>query len=131
MKNFYIKFNHGVEIGARNAYIGHYKRTQDKKILSIATDELRHQMTLALILKRMDDEPSPVIDSIFYGIGRSIAFLCKIFPERSLNFVAACMEVFAIYSYGKLADDYPEYRKHFQKMAETELEHQKYFRGKD
>lgn len=27
MNHFMLKFNHGVEIGARLAYIGHFKRT--------------------------------------------------------------------------------------------------------
>ena len=129
MKHFYIKFNHGVEIGARLAYIGHYQRTKDKKILAIANDELTHQTILAMLLKRYDNKPSKVIDTFFYMVGSSISFLCQIFPKPLLNLVAASMEVFAVFSYSYLAKKYPEYNVTFLKMARKELEHKAYFKG--
>lgn len=129
MKHFYIKFNHGVEIGARLAYVGHHQRTKDKKILAIANDELTHQTVLAMILKRYNDSPSRIIDSFFYLVGSSISFLCQISPKPLLNFVAASMEVFAIFSYTYLAKKYPEYNTTFTKMALKELDHKKYFKG--
>jgi rubrerythrin len=129
LKHFYLKFNHGVEIGARLAYIGHYKRTNDEKILEIAKDELKHQTILALMLKRLGEKPSPVIDTIFYAIGSTIGFLCKIFPKSALNFVASLMEVFAIVSYKRLAKKYEDYNITFLKMAIKELHHAAYFKG--
>lgn len=129
MKHFQIKFNHGVEIGARLAYVGHYKRTGDEKILEIAQDELRHQTILALILKRLGEKPSKTIDSIFYIVGSTIGFLCKVFPKPLLNLVASSMEVFAIFNYTRLASKYMEFNNMFVDMALKELKHKKYFKG--
>lgn len=129
MKHFYLKFNHGVEIGARLAYIGHYKRTKDPNILAIANDELKHQIALGLLLKILGEKPSGVIDGFFYVVGSSISFLCKFLPKPLLNFVASSMEVFAIFSYKRLAKQYVNHNITFLNMAKRELEHKAYFKG--
>lgn len=129
MKHFYLKFNHGVEIGARLAYIGHYKRNRDEHILRIAEEELRHQTVLALMLRQYGEKPSTVIDSFFWVVGSCISVLCKIFPEFMLNLVASLMEKFAIFSYRKLAVTYPNFTYTFLKMALAEESHDEYFKG--
>ena len=39
MKHFLLKFNHGVEIGAYLAYIGHFKRTNEARMVGTETNE--------------------------------------------------------------------------------------------
>lgn len=128
MKHFLLKFNHGVEIGANLAYIGHWQRTNDKKIYSICIDEVQHQLHLESILEDFDEVPSRVIDFIFRAIGHSIMFLCAFCPIWSLNLVARSMEIFAVYNYSKLAKKYPKYETLFLEMAKTEQEHKEYFK---
>lgn len=127
-KHFVLKFNHGVEIGANLAYIGHWNRTKDEKIFNIAIDEEKHQIHLEDILKNFNETPSKIIDVIFSFIGQVIMVLCAICPIWSLNLVARTMEMFAIYNYGKLALKYPEYKELFLEMQKTEELHKEYFK---
>lgn len=128
MKHFLLKFNHGVEIGARLAYIGHFERTQEPELLAIIDDETTHRWTINFILKHTGTEPSPIIDSIFWLIGNCIRFSCRYFPLWSLDFVAQTMETFAIFNYRKLAKAYPRWSENFNEMAEAEERHELYFR---
>lgn len=128
MKHFLLKFNHGVEIGARLAYLGHYERTKLEKIKSIAYDELIHKNQLVMVLKHYNEEPNPIIDAIFWSIGNIIGWLCKYCPKWSLNLVARSMELFAIFNYRKLADQYPVWQMTFLRMAISEKDHEEYFR---
>lgn len=129
MKHFLLKFNHGVEIGAFNAYIGHARRTGNPKIFSIARDELYHREGLKFMLNELGDSPSKVIDFAFLAIGKTIGFCCKFFPLWSLNLVARTMELFAIFNYEKLALKYPQYSDSFLKMVENERDHEEYFKS--
>ena len=131
MKHFAIKFNHGVEIGARLAYLGHYRRTGDLKISQIAAEELAHQLVLEKILNSYGHEPSVVIDFIFTVIGHTVGFLCRFCPIWSLNLVARTMEVFAIMNYDDLSEIYEDWEEVFMDMAETEEQHYLYFSGKE
>lgn len=128
MKHFLLKFNHGVEIGARLAYLGHYERTKLNKVMSIATDELQHRITLLAILRNFGDDRSKTIDFVFTLIGNVIKFSCKFCPMWSLNLVARSMELFAVFNYKKLAVTYPQFKDKFTKMAHSEMDHERYFR---
>lgn len=128
MKHFLLKFNHGVEIGAYLAYLGHADRTLDHNIYKITRDELRHRHTLSEMLKELGEEPNPIIDGVFTVVGSTIRWLCKFFPIRSLTFVARSMELFAIFSYSKLALRYPRWKEDFEYMAWNEKTHEAYFR---
>jgi rubrerythrin len=128
MKHFLLKFNHGVEIGARLAYLGHYDRVGHEKIKSIAYDELRHKLQLEDVLKHFGEEANPIIDAIFWTIGHTIKWLCRYCPRWSLDLVARSMEMFAIFNYTKLADLYPEWKVTFLHMANAEKDHEEYFR---
>jgi rubrerythrin len=129
MKHFYLKFNHGVEIGARLAYLGHYKRTKDRNVLNIANEELVHQQTLKKILRFHGELPSKPIDVAFSLIGNTVSLLCRISPRFMLNFVASTLETFAIFSYGYLAVVYPIFRENFLLMAKAERQHERYFKA--
>lgn len=128
MKHFLLKFNAGVEIGARLAYEGHHARTKSGKIYLIIGDEKFHRRELINILSLLDDSTNPFIDWSFYLIGNTIKFLCKFMPLWSLDFVARVMELFAISNYEKLGKVYPQYKWTFDKMAAAEKDHEEYFR---
>lgn len=74
MKHALLKFNHGVEIGAYLAYVGHFKRTNDPKAQEIANEELEHRSELRLTLKYYGEVPSPVIDVFFTVVGKTIQY---------------------------------------------------------
>ena len=131
MKHFGLKFNHGVEIGAELAYQGHFKRTKDPNIHSIAIDELGHQKALEKMLNYYGEKPSKAIDATFRIIGTVIYWMCQVSPKFLLNYVAKSLEVFAVISYANLAIRYPDFKYTLLRMAEKELEHEKYFSNEE
>jgi rubrerythrin len=128
MKHFLLKFNHGVEIGAYLAYVGHASRTKSSKVWSISRDELYHREGLKFILDELGEKPSPWIDRSFTLIGKTIKWLCRFSPLWSLDLIARSMELFAIFNYNKLAIKYPQYAETFEDMAKSEQDHEEYFR---
>ena len=130
MKHFLIKFNHGVEIGAMLAYVGHFFRTFDDRVWEIAMEEVEHRANLKNVLSDLGEKPSPIIDGSFRLIGNLIRFLCKISPIWSLDFIARMMELFAVFNYSRLAKAYPQYQSLFERMASAEQVHGDYFRRK-
>lgn len=130
MKHFMLKFNHGVEIGAHLAYIGHFKRTGEKRIAMIIEEEADHGETLESILEYYGQRPSPLISAFFTIVGTMIQFMCRFSPLFMLDFVARSMELFAVFNYGYLSAAYPEFEFTFHRMARTELEHQQFFKRK-
>lgn len=127
MKHLLLKFNHGVEIGARLAYLGHYKATGDQKVLAIANEELHHMNTLAEILEYYNEKPIPAIDNTFKVVGTIINLACQISPKFMMNFIAKSMELFAVVNYSYLSTVYPEFEYTLKGMAKAELEHETYF----
>ena len=130
MKHFLLKFNHGLEIGALLAYLGHYLRTKDDNVWRIAVDELVHMKKIEDVLREFDEKPSKVIDSVFRVIGKTIQVLCKVCPLWSLNFIARSMELFAVFNYEKLALVYLGHYDRFMDIALSEESHGRYFKGK-
>lgn len=122
-----LKFTHGVEVGAHQAYLGHYSRTGDINVKNIAADELEHQRLIKRILKTHRTSTSILFDAPFWVVGNLVAVMCLISPKFLLNRVASLLEKFAVFSYDKLADRFPAYRSNFLEMAEKELEHELYF----
>lgn len=128
MKHFLLKFNVGVETGAYLAYLGHFNRTGEPGIHRIMREEQQHKNTLLDFLEELGEEPSLPIVFFFLAVGSVIKFMCSFMPLWSLNFVARTMELFAVFSYKKIADLYPSYSRYFMEMAETEQRHEEYFR---
>lgn len=128
MKHILLKFNHGVEIGAYKAYIGHWYRTRDLEIARIANDEIEHREDVRQMLDKLDELPSPAIDGFFNVVGDAIQFSCKFCPLWSLDLVARVMEAFAIFNYRRLAKLYPQFSDKLNYMAGTEDKHAVYFR---
>ena len=129
MKHFLLKFNHGVEIGAYLAYVGHYRRTMDSRVQAIANEELEHRSELVEFLKYYGEVPNPVIDFCFTVVGTVIQKLCHFSPKFALNFVARSMELFAVFNYDRLAKIYPEFEYSFKHMSNTEKRHAVFFKS--
>lgn len=127
MKHFLLKFNHGVEIGARSAYLGHWIRTNDPMVFEIANEELEHRTTLRFMLLELGHKPSPAIDWVFRRIGNVIYRACAWAPIWSLDLVARSMEIFAVFNYTRLARMYPKYSSSLRRMALAEDRHRRYF----
>lgn len=127
MKHFMLKFNHGVEIGAKLAYYGHFRRTGEAGIYKIIQEERIHQQHLYDILKSFNEKPSDAIDTTFVIIGNIISYLCKFCPLFMLDFVARTMEKFAVFNYKSLAKKYPKYQSVFEEMVSCEQRHDHYF----
>ena len=125
-----LKFNHGVEIGASWAYLGHYLRTRDINILKIHHEENDHRSKLDCILFEMGERPNKYIDRFFTFIGKSIYYMCRYSPTFTLDIVASIMEKFAVFSYKSLSKTMPQHKQLFLEMAETEQKHDDFFNGK-
>jgi len=127
MKYWLLKFNYGVEIGARLAYLGHYARTKDPRILEIADEELKHRAAVFAMLRQSGRWPSITICAFFLVVGNVIKALCAISPLFLLDFIARTMEVFAVANYEYLARLLPEFESVLLPMAAAEKVHQQYF----
>jgi len=127
MKHFLLKFNHGVEIGAKLAYLGHFKRTGEAGIYKIIEDETEHRESIRLMLLELGELPSKPIDRLFTVVGSVIQFFCLFCPLWTLDLVARSMEAFAVVNYTKLAKIYPSKALQFTKMAQAEENHKLYF----
>jgi len=122
-----LQFTHGVEMGANNAYLGHFARTNDPKVKEIADDELLHQEQIRDILAKCGSTTNPIFDIPFLMVGKIVGLLCLIAPLFTLNIIANLLEKFAVFSYNQLAERFPEYKEQLLEMAATELEHEAYF----
>jgi rubrerythrin len=123
-----LKFNYAVEIGARLAYLGHYRVTKDPNVLEIANDELSHRQMILIILSNHNQSPSRLFNAFFTVVGTIIQYLCLVSPRSLLNIIAQIMEIFAVFSYNKLAKLYPGYHRTFEYMSDAESRHEKYFK---
>lgn len=130
MRHFLLKFNHGVEIGARLAYIGHFERTGEAGIHTIIQEELEHRQFLKTLIQYQGEVTSPVIDGLFTLVGNWIRVACRYCPLWSLDLVARSMEAFAVFNYIKLARMYPSFAPTFAMMAASEARHGRYFSRK-
>lgn len=128
MRLWMLQFTHGVEIGAHLAYIGHYARTKDDNVRKIAEDELEHQRLLKEILGNYNSKTNKFIDFVFYMIGNMVRYLCYISPKFMLDRVAMLLELFAVFSYNKLAQEFPDFELTLNKMGEIEQKHVEYFK---
>tara|TARA_R110000868_G_C10973188_1_gene771501 strand:- start:43477 stop:43890 length:414 start_codon:yes stop_codon:yes gene_type:complete len=122
-----LQINHGIEIGAALAYSGHYKALKDPEVKKIALEELDHMRHLDVMLAYYDTRHCTVIDFTFLIIGIIVSKLCLIAPEFLLTKVALSLEIFAMWSYKKLADRYPDHYNILLHMHDTELKHKEYF----
>jgi len=129
MKIYMLKIFYAIEIGAYLAYMGHYKVSGDKEVRRIAREELRHMIVLKRLLKHYKQKPDSRFNGVFFVIGTTIRHLCRIFPGKALNIVAAFLERINVVNYRYAAKKFPHFAFVFDAMQENEEEHERYFKG--
>ncbi len=95
---FLLKFAHAVEIGAYNAYEGHWRTLpftskEGKKIREIQLEEQHHREQLDEILKSFGTKSNVVMDSILFLIGRSVSIGCYVMGYRAAMWGAKILEL--------------------------------------
>ncbi len=133
-----LKQAHAIEIGAYQAYEGHWRnikpidRFERGKVKWIQVDELLHKETLEKMLKELDSKPSLILDAILWCIGKSISIGCYVMGYRMAMWGAKIMEVMGSNCYWTLAREaynsgYPHMHTELCKMARQEEEHEQFF----
>lgn len=76
---FALKVLAAVEVGAINAYLGHWKRDSSRNgwaLQKILLDECAHLVQLEYLLNADARKPSAILNFVFRNIGKSIGLLC-------------------------------------------------------
>lgn len=133
-----LRMAHAIEIGAYNAYEGHWRSIADtrpeeaKRIVWIQAEERTHKLTTEHYLRTLNAEPSKVLDSILWVIGKTISTGCHVFGYRMAMWGAKVMEVLGSDIYRKLAAEALrcgdiKMSAHLWDMNKAEREHEKFF----
>lgn len=134
-----LKLSHGIEVGAWNAYQGHWQSLTDQEEINaikyIQEEELGHQIILEDFLEDLGSGRSAIIDFIFKYIGKTMGFLCKVLGYRLPMFGAGMIETLGVINYelvAKWASLNREYTmtEVLMEMAEVEALHKQYFKDK-
>lgn len=105
---FLLKYAHAVEIGAYNAYEGHWRSLPNGSIAqdtikAIQIDEKNHQQALEGFLQAFNSKPSPILDGILWCIGKSISMACHFMGYNAAMLGAKIMEKLGSAIYFNLA----------------------------
>lgn len=134
-----LKLSHGIEIGAYNAYQGHWNSVTNindrGKIKLIQFEELRHKQAIAGFLRDLGSTPSDIIDIAFEIIGTLMGLLCYCTGRWLPNLAASLIETMGVINYqvvAKEATSNSEYVMAAQllEMAAMEVDHKEYFQKK-
>lgn len=130
---FLLKLSHGIELGAWNAYQGHWESLTDRDEIShikfIQFQELKHRHLLSHMLSELNSQPSRSIDFIFTLIGKLMGSLCKILGHKLPMQGAALIEILGVINYelvSKFTSDL-NFKLYLKEMAMVEKEHRDYF----
>ena len=129
MRFLWLKLAYAIEIGAYLAYVGHYAKSNDTKVLAIAKEELRHMVTIKIILNCYNKKPNHLFNLLFFCMGTLIRYSCGLFPKRLLDKVASLLEVLNVMNYNYMAKLFPVFRQDFISMEKAEVRHKEYFRS--
>lgn len=131
-----LKQAHAIEIGAYNAYEGHYKSVKDPdksiEIRLIRLEEAVHQMNIKSMLSHLGSKPSRFLDGVLWCIGKTISAGCYIFGYRLAMRGALIMEILGSGVYYRLARAAVDANKHEMalkliEMAQQEERHEEFF----
>lgn len=134
-----LKVAHAIEIGAYQAYEGHWRSIMpishpDRFVVKIIqVEELIHREAIFKMLNELGAKPSPALDSILWVVGRCVSATCYIAPKLATKLGARIMESFAVAQYFEIASvareaGFPEMAAELREFAMTELEHEAFFR---
>lgn len=128
---------HAIEVGAYNAYEGHYKSLPDDsderhKIFLIRQEENIHREILKRMLAEFGAKPSRFQDAILWVIGKSISIACSFMGYRMAMWGARMMERLGAVCYHKIAlealnEGRRDLAKQLIEMQKNEQDHEKYF----
>jgi rubrerythrin len=135
-----LKQAHAIEIGAYNAYEGHWrslaknKLSEARRIVEIQGDERAHMLAVERFLRTVNAKPSKIQDAILWIIGKSISIACYIMGYRAAMWGAKVMEVMGSNIYEKLAkvardEGYPAMGVELDYMQRSEIEHEEFFKS--
>lgn len=104
-----LQWSHAVEVGAYQAYEGHWRAIPSKfskkvnTIKSIQADELEHKLAIEDMLLRLHTKPNWLMDAFVWTIGKTISVSCRFMGLRMANYGAAIMELMGANLYQKVA----------------------------
>jgi ubiquinone biosynthesis protein COQ7 len=127
------------ELAAGYAYRGHWRSVRDaaerERIRVIEDEEWHHRKLVGELLAQLGAKPSRVREAIFFVIGKTIAGLCHIGGRSIPMYGAGKLERSNIVEYEDAAQyalrcGHEEMIECLLAMAETEWEHEQYFRAR-
>lgn len=128
---------HAIEVGACNAYWGHYKTLKSAErmnVFLIYKDEVKHRKQVYAMLAEFDAGPNPVLDATFWLIGTSVSLACRFMSRELAMWGAKMMEKLGAVCYIKLARIAREAEREdmsdqLLEMYVAEKRHELYFLG--
>lgn len=134
-----LKIAHAVEIGAIQAYGGHWRSLPDNSeeqlnVYVIQLEEIQHRETCENYLLYLGAQSSKFLDITLFFIGNIIGKMCYVSPKKASAFGAAIMEIIGSKIYNRLADEAIDLEmknlaSQFLVMAHTETNHEIYFKN--
>jgi hypothetical protein len=127
------------ELAAGYAYRGHWHSVRDaverERIRVIEDEEWHHRKLVGELLAQLGAKPSRVREAIFFVIGKTIAGLCHIGGRFIPMYGAGKLERSNIVEYEDAAQyalrcGHEEMIECLLAMAETEWDHEQYFRAR-
>ena len=128
---------HAIEIGAYEAYEGHWRSTKDpekkRRLKEIQKDEWSHKQAVGWMLIELGAESNKELDFLMYCIGKMVSISCYVIGPRAAAWGAKLFEVMGSQIYWKAAieaideKNIPMCRELFC-MSDKEREHEEFFK---
>ncbi len=130
---------HGGELAAAYAYHGHAssvrRENEKEEITKIEKEEWHHRSRIRSMMESLSVRPRRFLEVKFFLIGKTISFLCHVGGWFIPMYGAGKLERGNIVEYevaARLAHiaGYPQYIDELLSFAETEWDHEQYYRDK-
>jgi rubrerythrin len=127
------------EHAAALAYVGHARSVRDpderEHIIRIGAEEVAHRVRVGEMLAELGGRPSPLRESIFIAIGRTLSALCHVTGWYGPMYGAGWIERRNIQEYVDAASFAGQAGRHdladeLLGMAQVEWDHEQWFRTK-
>ena len=105
-----LKSAHAIEIGAINAYSGHFRSlpfgSEERRMIKrMRTEEKVHKLALEKMMNQYQESSNRFLDFILFLIGQSIAAGCFFMGYRAAMWGAKIMEIMGSDIYRKLSTE--------------------------